>query len=359
MMSFDANNKVPIHCWAWDRVYVKSNGRVPCWCDTGEPHTVIKSDFKNDFILDVVNHAQMRNMRLTVLRDYNKYIPQCESCSCLLTQGDRFHKRYLDSPLDNQVLAKSLRAMKLLRGVRDRRKWELGSIDRIRQIQIESSFACNLKCPGCLQGIVDSPLSTEEKPYILPYEWFTNIIDSISEHAVVLDRLNFVGRGEPTMNKRLGDMVVYCKANLPKTIINMDTNSTQSFDEDFLLMDFFNCSIDGSTAEAYQTYRRQGNFSNAISFMTKAVEAKNRLKRTCKIRWKYILFNTTEHPDLLIKAMQMAKDIGIDELDFVVTACGAMDGSVTPAVHFTTVQSVKDFIMQNNRYFANTVVSRS
>lgn len=359
MMTLETISDHSIHCWAWNRVYIKSNGRIPCWCDTGETHTIIKHDHtKNDFITDIVNSAEMRHMRLTIIRDNQSYIEQCQSCCYLLTQGERKHKRYSDSPLDITVSNKSAKAMQEMIKTANQRGWPLGSIDKIKEMQLEPSFPCNLKCAGCLHGVHPDSMSTEEMPYLMPYEMLVSMIDSIVTHAVKLERIAFVGRGEPTLNKRFPDMISYIRQALPNVIMSMDTNSTQAFKEDYLLLNWINCSIDGSEKSAYDTYRRNGNYDAAIKFLSEAAASKRILKRACKVRWKYILFNTTEHLHLLNKAQQMALDFGIDELDFVITAAGAADGTVTPPIVMNTVTKMQSYLNEN-KIFPSVVVSRS
>lgn len=359
MMTLSMAPTAQYYCWAWNRVYVKSNGRVPCWCDAGEPHTIIKADFdKDDFIYDVVNSAQMREMRLKILTENELYIPQCDKCCCLLTQGLRKHKRYLDSPLDMEVATKASNALNIMNRVTRLRGWPMGSIDRVSEMQVEPSFPCNLRCPGCLHGWHPDAMGSEERPFFLPLEWFEKIIDSHVANAVKLDRIAFVGRGEPTLNKSFPQMLAHARAHIPSVFMSMDSNSTHPFKDDYLTLDKINCSIDGSTKEAYDTYRRGGDFNAACNFMANATAAKRRLSSKCKIRWKYILFNTTEDFYLLNKAQQMANEIGIDELDLVITACGAADGSVTPPLIMNNLETVQHYI-DTNKIFPNVVVSRS
>jgi sulfatase maturation enzyme AslB (radical SAM superfamily) len=349
--------KQTLYCWAWNRIYVKANGRVPCWCDAGEPHTVIHKDLSNcDFITDIVNSIEMRRLRLTIIRDAHPYIQECDRCCCLLRQDQTRNKRYLDSDVAENVSHQAKQALQELRKTARLRGWDLGSIDRISEIQLEPSFPCNLRCPGCLHGWHPEPLKSEVPPYLLPLDWFTRIVDSIVEHAVRLERIAFVGRGEPTLNKSFPQMLNYARANLPRLTMSMDTNSTQPFKTEYLLMTWINCSIDGSTKESYDTYRRGGDFSSAIEFMRQAATKKKQLGRDCKIRWKYILFSTNSEKRLLDKAQEMAKEIGVDELDFVITACGAADGSILPFP--TTVAEMTNYI-NNNKIFHNTIVSRS
>ena len=346
-----------LHCWAWNRIYVKANGRIPCWCDSGETHTVNYSDFlKSDFIVDIVNSAEMRKMRLDILESNVHYIKECKSCCCLITAGERKFKRYSDSELANDVQQQSSAAYKTLKKVSKTRNWILGSIDKISEIQLEPSFPCNLKCPGCIHGINPSPLSTENPPYLFPIEWFKHMLDCANKHSVKINRIQYCGKGEPTLNKSLPDMIKY--AHDYNIVQSMDTNCNQEFNDTYLLLDKLNCSIDGSSKEAYSTYRRKGSWDKAMTFMKAAAEQKRTINSACKIRWKYILFNTTESIEQLNLAQQLAKDIGIDELDFVITTCGAFDASVLPPQHMNNIENMYKYL-HNNPIFNGTLVSRS
>lgn len=345
------------YCWAWSRVYIKSNGRIPCWCHSGEQHTIIHKDFETtDFITDIVNSPEMRKMRLSIIRDNQQYIKQCSNCCCYQEQLKPTDKRYIDSDIDDTITHKATQALQELKKVTKFRSWPIGSIDKINEIQFEPSFPCNLKCPGCLQGWHPNPLKTESPPYLFPFGWFQKTIDSIQSHAVRLERIVFVGRGEPTLNRQLPQMIEYAKTNIPNLVISMDTNSTQPFKPEYLDMTWINCSVDGSTKESYDTYRHGGNFDATINFMQTAAANKRLLSKKCKIRWKYIMFNTNSSESLLNKAQEMAKNIGVDELNFIITTCGAADGSVAPFK--TTIAEMENYI-DNNKIFANTTVSRS
>lgn len=346
-------------CWALDRVYLKANGRLACWCHAGEAHTIIKpANFLTaDFVVDVINSAEMRQMRLTFLQDNQPYIKQCQDCCCYLEQGKATDRRYPDSPIARDVQQQANIAYEQLRRVQQQRHWSFGSIDTISEIQVEPAFPCTLRCPACVHGWHEAPLTTEEPPYLLSLDWFRHMIDCCVKHAVRIERIHYCGRGEPTLNKRLPEMIVYAHSKLPQTLQSMDTNCNQEFVNDYLLLDHINCSIDGSTQDAYESYRRRGNWQKALNFMRTAVEQKKAQQSTCSIRWKYILLSVTEDPKSLMRTQEMAKEIGIDELDFVITSCASNDGSVLPPQQLNTTSAVKKAI--NLPLFENTMVSYS
>jgi len=224
-----------------------------------------------------------------------------------------------------------------------------GWINHISEIQIEPSFPCNLKCPGCLQGRHANPLSTEPKPHILPLEWFKRIIDSIIYNETKLQRIAFVGRGEPTLHKNLGAMILYARKAMPNLVMSMDTNSNQQFLDEYSELTWINCSIDGSNQDSYAKYRRGGNFKKAMQFLKDSSIKKGK----CQIKWKYILFDTNDDVESMNVAQKISKDIGIDELLFVLTHAGG--GDVNPSKKFTKLKDVEEYI-KDNKIFNNTHV---
>lgn len=335
----------PKYCWAWNRVYVKANGRIPCWCDAGEPYSIIhKSLEDNDFICDIVNSEEMRTMRTTILRKNEYYIDECKRCCCMADEKRGEHARFqtFDGDLF-EIEAKRESALKILdRAVS--KGYSDGFISNINEIQIEPSFPCNLRCPGCLQGKHLDPLSTEEPPYVLPLQWFKNIINSCIYNDVVVHRIAFVGRGEPTLNSSFPDMIRYAKDNT-NIKMSMDTNATQPFKDAYTLLDLINCSVDGSNNNSYSKYRRGGTFDKTVKFMRDAVNNKLEHNRACKIRWKYILFDTNDSVLELNVAQTIAKALGIDELMFVITHAGG--GDVKPSANFLTTEQVDNYIRSN------------
>lgn len=343
-----------LYCWAWDRVYLKANGRIPCWCNAGEPHTIASYNIGRDFVNDVVNSSEFRDMRLKT-HGYNlEYVSECKKCCCLVRQGFKSDRRYSDSEISTETKEKAFSVMRYLEHVSKTRNWSLGSIDRISEIQVEPSLPCNLSCPGCPQRDKPKLLKSEGPPYILGYDIFSKMLADCAKQDVAIAKIQYCGKGEPTLNKSLPEMIKL--ADSYKIGQSMDTNATHEFKQEYLLLNKINCSIDGSDEQSYNTYRRGGDFNKAIGFMTQAASQKGSSK--CKIRWKYILFNTTESVYKLNRAQEIAKDIGIDELDFVITSCGAYDNSVRPTENMKNLKVLQEYI-DNNRIFDNTIASRA
>jgi len=315
------------YCWAWDRVYVKSNGRIPCWCDSGEKYTIVHKDLKShNFIDEIVNGPEMRAMRIRVIEEQKHYVKSCADCCCMI-QSDRgmfFRHNNEKANIDSKIEA----ALKHLEHTAKTRNWEYGSISHISEVQVESSLPCTLKCPGCLHGIMKKPLSTEEKPHLLELPAFKRMMDSINYDNVRIGALTFVGRGEPTLNSSFPEMLKYARTALPKTFMEMDTNGNQPYKEEYSNLNWINCSIDGSDEESYGTYRRNGNFQKAVKFMRDAAKESGQLG---KVRWKYILFNTNDSESQILQCLRTAKELNIDQVRFIITHMGANDKSVLPS----------------------------
>lgn len=350
-----------LYCWAWNRVYVKANGRVPCWCDNGESHTVIHADMdKCDFVRDVVNSYAMRQMRIAIIYNNEYYINECDDCCCIMESTRGGHARFDDTtPVKCQtIVSKKAAAQNQLKRVRRQRKWPLGSIDKIAELQIEPAFPCNLACPACIHGRHSNPLETESPPYILSFSRFQRIVDALSYNDIKLLRMSFVGRGEPTLNEELPDMITYVRTVMPAIKLTMDTNATHAFKPEYLNLDLLNCSIDGSTPESYSTYRRNGTWDKTIQFMRNAAKYKRESNKRCLINWKYILFDTTDNIQLLDGAQRLATELNIDRLEFVLTNCGASDGSVKPSQELRTLQDVQSYI-NSSKIFPHTIASHA
>jgi radical SAM protein with 4Fe4S-binding SPASM domain len=107
-----------------------------------------------------------------------------------------------------------------------RRKWvenPQNFIDEGRplNIDIESSSACNLKCPMCLHTILmerGSPITSRH----FDYELYKRIIDEAVQVGVCAVKLNW--RGEPLMNPRIADMIRYAKEKGIEDVL-MNTNA--------------------------------------------------------------------------------------------------------------------------------------
>jgi ferredoxin len=331
-------------CKHWDNVFIKANGRVPCGCDTGEPFTLGRVNLDElDFVTDILNSKMMREMRVCTMVQLKGFIDECAKCA-FFKPLDLNASTDGRNPHYKELSRRDRRAGDALVRVQMRRGWPIGSIDWIDGLHIESSLPCTLRCPACMQTYDPHLLRNEGPPYFFSLKMMEAITRSLDKHDVPVRRIGFGGRGEPTLNPQLGDLIARCRAACPNAVIEMDTNSQHRFKDEYLMLDAMYCSIDGSRREAYETYRIGGNFESAIDFMRTAATRKKAIGARCAVNWKYILFDTTESIELLDEAQRLAKAIDVDELIFIITWTAGSNGKVFPPKHMTKVETVEAYL---------------
>lgn len=147
---------------------------------------------------------------------------------------------------------------------------------------IEPTSICNLRCVMCFQS--DPSFRTKEYWGNMDFEFFKNLIDQAMEnncHALTL-----ASRGEPTLHKRFGDMLNYCKNKFFELKIN--TNAvTLSEELSYQILDagvdIVVFSIDSHYEEEYQAIRVGAKFEtvlNNIKRFAEIRESKDEYKKT-------------------------------------------------------------------------------
>jgi hypothetical protein len=331
-------------CKYWDAVYIKSNGRIPCGCDAGEGFTMARADLDElDFVMDVLNAQIFRDMRVATTVHHRAFIDECEQCT-FFTPFDPNANAEGRNPHFRALSKHDAKAGDQLVRVQMRRGWPHGSIDWVGNLHLESSLPCTLRCPACLQSMDPHLLRREGPPYFFSLQMLEAITRSCRKHDVPVRRIGFGGRGEPTLNPQIADLIRNSREAFPDAILEMDTNCQHQFKDEMLLLDAMYCSIDGSTPEAYATYRIGGHFESAIEFVRTAAQRKRLLRSKCNVVWKYILFDTTESMELLDKAQHLAAELDVSQLLFIITWNAGANGKVFPPKKMTTVAEVEGYL---------------
>jgi radical SAM protein with 4Fe4S-binding SPASM domain len=154
-----------------------------------------------------------------------------------------------------------------------------------RQVIVESSSRCNFLCPLCLW--------TKNKRHgYLDVDTFARFLDGA---AATTELLCFSGRGEPTLNPRLFDVLALAvEAGVQTDLVT--NGSSLLRDADAILesgIDNLNVSIDADNPEDYVRYRVNGNFDEVIAGMMLLAEEKRRrglqkpTLRTCSVILEY------------------------------------------------------------------------
>lgn len=181
-------------------------------------------------------------------------------------------------------------------------------------IAIEPTTACNLRCPECPSGL----RSFTRKTGNLKQDFFRKTIDELHREVFYL---TFYFQGEPYINPDFLEMVKYAhsKGIYTATSTNAhflnDDNAKKTIESG---LDRLIISIDGTTQETYEAYRKAGKLSNVIQGAKNIVKWKKELKsKTPHIIFQFLVVKPNEHqiPELY----ELAKEIAVDEVKLKTT----------------------------------------
>jgi len=176
-------------------------------------------------------------------------------------------------------------------------------------ISIEPTTACNLRCPECPSGLRSFSRPTGK----LKQDFFRNTIDQLYKQLVYLI---FYFQGEPYLNPDFLGMVKYASEKGIYTITSTNAHfltdevSKKTIESG---LDRLIISIDGTTQEVYESYRKEGSLEKVLEGTKNMVKWKKNLKsRTPHIVFQFLVVKPNEHQ--IPEIYQLAEEIGIDEV---------------------------------------------
>jgi radical SAM protein with 4Fe4S-binding SPASM domain len=175
-------------------------------------------------------------------------------------------------------------------------------------VQLEPVGQCNLRCRMCpIQFRTDG--SPGGPPAFMSYELFCRLVDGFSG----ITELHLQGLGEPLMHPRFFDMVRYAAARgiEVSTNTNMTVLSERRAEECVTSgLARMHVSLDGASAETYETIRVRARFERVLRNLRRLAEAKARLGGALpEIRLVAVAMrrNLDELPELV----RLAHELGI------------------------------------------------
>ncbi|RME99013.1 MAG: radical SAM protein [Bacteroidetes bacterium] len=178
-------------------------------------------------------------------------------------------------------------------------------------INFEPTTACNLRCPECPSGLRQFTRPTGK----LKTDFFRQTIDEL---AADLLYLIFYFQGEPYINPDFLDMVQYAHRRRLYTITSTnghflnEDNARRTVESG---LDRLIISVDGTTQEVYEQYRKAGKLDHVLQGIRNVVKWKRSLRsRTPHLIIQFLVVRPNEHQ---IPAMRrLAEELGVDELVF-------------------------------------------
>jgi radical SAM protein with 4Fe4S-binding SPASM domain len=176
-------------------------------------------------------------------------------------------------------------------------------------ISIEPTTACNLRCPECPSGLRSFTRDTGN----LKTDTFRKILDQLHRRLMYLI---FYFQGEPYINPQFLDMVktasdkgIYTITSTNGHFLN-DDNARKTIESG---LDRIIISIDGTTQEVYQQYRKEGKLENVIQGTKNIIKWKKELKsRTPHVIFQFLVVKPNEHQ--IKDVYRLAEELGVDEV---------------------------------------------
>ncbi|MEZ5041349.1 MAG: SPASM domain-containing protein [Saprospiraceae bacterium] len=176
-------------------------------------------------------------------------------------------------------------------------------------ISIEPTTACNLGCPECPSGLKNFSRPTGN----LRPAFFRHTIDELSRELLYLI---FYFQGEPYINPAFLEMVRYAHQKGIYTITSTNghfLNEENARETILSGLDRLIISVDGTTQDVYENYRRKGKLDVVLQGARNVVKWKKQLNsKTPHLIFQFLVVKPNQHqiPDIY----KLAKAIGIDEV---------------------------------------------
>lgn len=178
-------------------------------------------------------------------------------------------------------------------------------------IAIEPTTSCNLRCPECPSGKREFTRPTG----MLQTDFFRKTIDTLYKHV---HYLTFYFQGEPYLNPDFLKMVqyasekkIYCSTSTNAHFLN-EENAKKTIESG---LDRLIISIDGTTQDAYESYRVGGRLDQVIEGTKNIIKWKKKLKsKTPHVIFQFLVVRSNEHQTEEVQ--KLASILGVNEVRF-------------------------------------------
>lgn len=176
-------------------------------------------------------------------------------------------------------------------------------------VSIEPTTACNLRCPECPSGLRNFTRPTGN----LKTDFFRDMLDQLGPSLVYL---YFYFQGEPYINPAFLEMVQYAHEKGIYTVTStnghfLDDKNAQKTIESGL--DRIIISIDGTTQEVYEQYRKAGQLENVLQGARNLVKWRKKMQASKPhIIFQFLVVRPNEHQ--IDDVYRLAEEVGVDEV---------------------------------------------
>ena len=176
-------------------------------------------------------------------------------------------------------------------------------------ISVEPTTACNLRCPECPSGLRSFTRPTGN----LKEDFFRGIVNDLGPDLIYLI---FYFQGEPYINPGFLDMVHYASSRGIYTITSTNghfLNKENARKTVASGLDRIIISVDGTTQEVYENYRKAGNLETVLQGARNVIQAKRDIgSSTPHVIFQFLVVRPNEHQ--IPEIYRLAEEIGVDEV---------------------------------------------
>src|ERR1041385_1567290 len=184
-----------------------------------------------------------------------------------------------------------------------------------RGMLLENTVRCNIDCIGC-----DRESAARIRTNLqMDLDTLSKMADLVSELG--LQQLYYLNLGEPFLSPNIGKELPLLRQKNPNCRIVISSNAivlnNDMRREAALSASHIFFSVAGVDEPMLKRYEHYGSFEKAYSNM-KALVAYRNARGLSKpiLEWKYLLFNWNDHPRAIARAIEMAKEAGLDAISF-------------------------------------------
>ena len=289
-----------MNCNSNHSLFLRSNGDLACWDDYGSLRVLQSFDPMLDYA-NLYLEGIYEDIRQRLRAGEMPWPEHCARCMCLMHQSQMDDGHYARTRI-------------------------------VETFQIEPSMGCQLACPGCIspnerKGRVSR---TTFGHMTLKQEVLEKIIVDLRHARIKVNKFDFQGHGEPTLNKSLWEMIRFASVLYPKSVISLCTHANLDFDMAMVHSGVNEVlfAVDGADQATYAPYRVHGNFDRAWNFMREFSLTAARERANIERVWKYVVFDHNDSPEALLRAQELALEAKITEMRFVRTQLGPMSSQV-------------------------------
>jgi hypothetical protein len=225
-------------------------------------------------------------------------------------QATTFRKRLSDGilPIERCAVCPDMRMVKK---VRDPDQYSLPN-----RFAIENTSLCPLKCVSCPRKKLAQIRKGGRSMSLADIETLAQALKKIN--AV---ECNFVNLGEPFLSKNVQKELEIIRQYNPGIKI-LTSTSCMVLDNDekreaALLTDHIVVSIFGTSTEMCNKYQRGLDFNKSFQNMRSLISFRESRGMTKPyILWHYVVFNWNDKVEYIEKAIELSREIGVDEIVF-------------------------------------------